>query len=175
MLFRSTVVPHIYAVGDMVGAPALASKAMEQGRRAVRHALNLPLGDAASTIPIGVYTIPEMASIGLDEKMAGERYRNPIVGRAKFEEVARAQISGAGHGLLKMIADPQGERLLGIQVVGDSATELIHLGQMALQQGAMVESFIDNVFNFPTYAEAYRVAALDILTQTSKRQTAEAA
>ncbi len=170
-----TAVPHIYAAGDMVGAPALASKAMEQGRRAVRHALNLPIGDAISTIPIGVYTIPEMASIGLDEKLAGERYRNPLVGRATFEEIARAQISGSNEGLLKMIADPNGERLLGIQIVGESATELIHLGQMALQQGAMVESFIDNVFNFPTYAEAYRVAALDILGQVAKRQTAAAA
>ena len=170
-----TDVPHIYAAGDMVGAPALASKAMEQGRRAVRHALNLPVGDAISTIPIGIYTIPEMASIGLDEKMAKERYRNPIVGRAKFEEVARAQISGASEGLMKMIADPSGERLLGIQIVGESATELIHLGQMALQHGALVESFIDNVFNFPTYAEAYRIAALDIMGQAAKLQTAEAA
>ena len=168
-------VPHIYAVGDMVGAPALASKAMEQGRRAVRHALNLPVGDAASTIPLGIYTIPEMASIGLDEKSARERYRDPLIGRAKFEEVARAQISGAGQGLLKMVADPAGERLLGIQIVGDSATELVHVGQSALQQGATVESFIDNVFNFPTFAEAYRVAALDILGQVAKRHTAAAA
>lgn len=173
--FCQTEVPHIYAVGDMVGAPALASKAMEQGRRAVRHALNLPVGDAASTIPLGVYTIPEMASIGLDEKSARERYREPLIGRAKFEEVARAQISGAGHGLLKMIADPSGDRLLGVQIVGDSATELVHVGQSALQQGATIESFIDNVFNFPTYAEAYRVAALDILGQVAKRQTAAAA
>jgi NAD(P) transhydrogenase len=173
--FCQTDVPHIYAVGDMVGAPALASKAMEQGRRAVRHALNLPVGDAASTIPLGIYTIPEMASIGLDEHGARERYRDPLVGRARFEEVARAQISGTGHGLLKMIADPAGERLLGVQIVGDAATELIHVGQSALQQGAPVESFIDNVFNFPTYAEAYRVAALDILGQAAKRQTAAAA
>ena len=173
--YCQTTMEHIYAVGDMVSGPALASKAMEQGRRAVRHALNLPIGDAASTIPLGIYTIPEMASIGLDEMGARERYRDPLVGRAKFEEIARAQISGGGQGLLKMIADPAGERLLGIQVVGDSATELVHIGQLALQSGATIESFIDNVFNFPTYAEAYRVAALDILTQTSKRQTAEAA
>jgi NAD(P) transhydrogenase len=173
--FCQTDVPHIYAVGDMVGAPALASKAMEQGRRAVRHALNLSVGDAASTIPLGIYTIPEMASIGLDEKGARERYRDPLIGRAKFEEVARAQISGTGQGLLKMVADPAGERLLGVQIVGDSATELVHVGQSALQQGATIESFIDNVFNFPTYAEAYRVAALDILGQVAKRQTAAAA
>lgn len=173
--FCQTEVPHIYAVGDMVGAPALASKAMEQGRRAVRHALNLPIGDAASTIPLGVYTIPEMASIGLDERSTRERYRDPLIGRAKFEEVARAQISGTGHGLLKMVADPAGERLLGVQIVGDSATELVHVGQLALQQGATIESFIDNVFNFPTYAEAYRVAALDILGQVAKRRTEAAA
>jgi NAD(P) transhydrogenase len=173
--FCQTDIPHIYAVGDMVGAPALASKAMEQGRRAVRHALNLPVGDAASTIPLGIYTIPEMAGIGLDEQNARERFQNPLIGRAKFEEVARAQISGAGQGLLKMVADPAGERLLGVQIVGDSATELVHIGQSALQQGATIESFIDNVFNFPTYAESYRIAALDILGQAAKLQSAEAA
>ena len=173
--YCQTTVEHIYAVGDMVSGPALASKAMEQGRRAVRHALNLPVGDAASTIPLGIYTIPEMASIGLDETGARERYKDPLIGRAKFEEIARAQISGGSQGLLKMIADPAGERLLGIQVVGDSATELVHIGQLALQSGATIESFIDNVFNFPTYAEAYRIAALDILGQVAKRQAAKAA
>jgi NAD(P) transhydrogenase len=173
--FCQTDVPHIYAVGDMVGAPALASKAMEQGRRAVRHVLDLPVGDASSTIPLGIYTIPEMASIGLDEAAARERYRNPLIGRAKFEEVARAQISGAGQGLLKMVADPSGEQLLGVQIVGDSATELVHVGQSALQQGANIEFFIDNIFNFPTYAETYRIAALDILGQAAKCKTAEAA
>ncbi|TKB67822.1 MAG: Si-specific NAD(P)(+) transhydrogenase [Nitrospira sp.] len=173
--YCQTNIEHIYAVGDMVSGPALASKAMEQGRRAVRHALNLPVGDAASTIPLGIYTIPEMASIGLDEKSARERYKDPLIGRAKFEEVARAQISGASHGLLKMVADPDGDRLLGVQIVGDSATELVHLGQLALQSSATVESFIDNVFNFPTYAETYRIAALDILGQVAKRRAAKAA
>ncbi|MHC9064840.1 Si-specific NAD(P)(+) transhydrogenase [Nitrospira sp. CMX1] len=173
--FCQTNIEQVYAVGDMVSGPALASKAMEQGRRAVRHALNLPVGDAASTIPLGIYTIPEMSSIGLDERGARERYKDPLIGRAKFEEIARAQISGGGKGLLKMIADPAGERLLGVQVVGDSATELVHIGQLALQSGVTIESFIDNVFNFPTYAEAYRIAALDILGQVAKRQQAKAA
>ena len=173
--YCQTNIEHIYAIGDMVSGPALASKAMEQGRRAVRHALNLSVGDAASTIPLGIYTIPEMASIGLDEAGARERYKDPLIGRAKFEEIARAQISGGGQGLLKMVADPAGERLLGVQVVGDSATELVHIGQLALQSGSTIESFIDNVFNFPTYAEAYRIAALDILGQVAKRQTAKAA
>jgi NAD(P) transhydrogenase len=173
--YCQTNIDHIYAIGDMASGPALASKAMEQGRRAVRHALNLPIGDAASTIPLGIYTIPEMASIGLDEKSARERYKDPLIGRAKFEEIARAQISGAGYGLLKMVADPAGERLLGVQVVGDSATELVHLGQLALQGSSTIESFIDNVFNFPTYAEAYRIAALDILGQVAKRRAENAA
>jgi NAD(P) transhydrogenase len=173
--FCQTDIPHIYAVGDMVDGPALASKAMEQGRRAVRHALDLPIGDAASTIPLGIYTIPEMASIGLDEQSARERYREPLIGRAKYEEVARAQISGAGQGLLKMVADPTGEQLLGVQIVGDSSTELVHIGQLALQQSATIESFIDNVFNFPTYAETYRVAALDIAGQAAKRRASQAA
>jgi NAD(P) transhydrogenase len=173
--FCQTNVTHIYAVGDMVSGPALASRAMEQGRRAARHALGLPIGDEMSTIPLGIYTIPEMASIGLDEKSAQERHKDPLIGRAKFEEIARAQISGVGYGLLKMVADPEGERLLGVQIVGDSATELVHVGQLALQNGATIESFIDNIFNFPTYAEAYRIAALDILGQVAKRRTAKAA
>jgi len=173
--YCQTGIAHIYAVGDMAEGPALASKAMEEGRRAIRHALNLPIGDAASTIPLGIYTIPEMGSIGLDEKGARERYQDPLIGRAKFEEIARAQISGAGHGLLKMVADPEGERLLGVQVVGDSATELVHIGQLALQSSATIESFIDNIFNFPTYAEGYRIAALDILGQVAKRRAAKAA
>jgi len=174
--YGQTAVPHIYAVGDMVGSPSLASRAMEQGRRAVSHALGLSVGEAANQFPIGIYTIPEIASIGLDEEQAGVRYRGPIVGRARFTEIAKGQITGACDGLLKLIADPSGERLLGVQIVGEDATELIHLGQMALQDGATIDRFIDTIFSFPTFAEAYRVAALDILGQRRKQHnTAEAA
>ncbi len=173
--FCQTSVSHIYAVGDMSGPPALASRAMEQGRRAVCHALGLPLGESSDQIPLGIYTLPEMSSIGLDEDMAIARYRGPIIGRARFSEVARGQISGISDGLLKMVADPAGERLLGVQIIGEGATELIHLGQLALQQGSTIDTFVDNIFNFPTLAEAYRVAALDILGQRRKRQLASAA
>lgn len=172
--FCQTSVPHIYAVGDMSGPPALASRAMEQGRRAVCHALRLPLGLSSDQVPLGIYTLPEIASIGLDEDMAMARYRGPIIGRARFNEVARGQISGITEGLLKMIADPTGTRLLGVQIIGEGATELIHLGQLALRQGSSIDTFIDNIFNFPTLAEAYRVAALDILGQR-QRQAAAAA
>ena len=166
-----TAVPHIYAAGDMLGRPpALASQAMEDGRRAVSQALGLPVGESVNQVPIGIYTIPEIASIGLDEEQAAARYRGPLVGRAPFTEIAKGQITGACEGLLKLVTDPSGERLLGVQIVGEHATELIHLGQMALQDGATIDRFIDTIFGFPTFAEAYRVAALDILGQRRKRQ-----
>ena len=170
--YGQTPVPHIFAAGDMLGRPpALASQAMEDGRRAVSHALGLPVGDSLNQVPIGIYTIPEIASIGLDEEQAAARYRGPLVGRARFTEIAKGQITGSCDGLLKLIADPSGERLLGVQIVGEHATELIHLGQMALQDGATIDRFIDSIFSFPTFAEGYRVAALDILGQRRKRQS----
>lgn len=150
--------------------PALASQAMEDGRRAVSQALGLPVGESVNQVPIGIYTIPEIASIGLDEEQAAARYRGPLVGRAPFTEIAKGQITGACEGLLKLVTDPSGERLLGVQIVGEHATELIHLGQMALQDGATIDRFIDTIFGFPTFAEAYRVAALDILGQRRNRQ-----
>jgi NAD(P) transhydrogenase len=170
-----TAIPHIYGVGDLIGPPGLASSAMEQGRRAVCHALGLPEGDSAGIIPIGVYTIPEMASIGLDETAARKRYREVMIGRAKFNEIARGQISSIRNGLLKMVADPTGECLLGVQIIGEGATELIHVGQIALQHAATVDSFVENIFNFPTLAETYRVAALDIVGQRQKRLASIAA
>lgn len=160
-----TSVPHIYAVGDVIGAPALASASMEQGRRAMCHAFGLPQGQAPETIPLGVYTIPEMSSVGLCETEAISRFGSVLVGRARFEEVARGQIAAIEDGLLKLVADTRGERVLGVQIVGEGAAELVHLGQMALHAGAHVDVFIDNIYNFPTMAEAYRVAALDIARQ----------
>lgn len=170
--YGQTEVPHIFAAGDMLGRPpALASRAMEDGRRAVSYALGIPIGDSLNQVPVGIHTIPEIASIGLDEEQAADRYRGPLVGRARFTEIAKGQITGACNGLLKLIADPSGERLLGVQIVGENATELIHLGQMALQDGATIDRFIDSIFSFPTFAEGYRVAALDILGQRRKQQS----
>ncbi|MGE3172743.1 MAG: Si-specific NAD(P)(+) transhydrogenase [Planctomycetota bacterium] len=160
-----TAVPHIFAVGDVIGPPSLASSSMEQGRRAVRAALQLPLGAGAETIPTGIYTIPEMASVGLSEADATKRYGHCLVGRSRFEELARGQITGSTEGLLKLVVEPQGLFVVGCQIVGEGATELIHLAQMALMTGACAETFVENIFNFPTLAEAYRVAALDVLAQ----------
>ncbi|MFN0242186.1 MAG: Si-specific NAD(P)(+) transhydrogenase [Planctomycetota bacterium] len=160
-----TAVPHIYAAGDVIGPPALATASMEQGRRAIRHALGLPLGTALETIPVGIYTVPEMASVGLSEAEATQRFGGAVVGRAHFAELARGQINGDTEGLLKLVADPRGQKLLGAQIIGEGAAELIHLAQMALIGGLGIDAFVDNNFNFPTLAEGYRVAALEIAAQ----------
>ncbi len=163
-----TTVPHIYAVGDVIGPPSLASCSMEQGRRAVCHALSLDSGDAPEHIPMGIFTIPEMSSVGLSEQDAIDKYGGALVGRANFHEIARGQISGMTNGLLKLVADANGEKLLGVHIVGEGATELIHIGQMGLLHNIAIDRFVDNIFNFPTLAEAYRVAALDIAKQRKK-------
>jgi NAD(P) transhydrogenase len=163
-----TAVPHVYAAGDVIGPPALAASSMEQGRRAVRHALGLELGPPHDTIPSGIYTIPELASVGIGEAEAQRRGLAIVVGRARFEELARGQINGETEGLLKLVCDARGERLLGAQILGEGATELIHLAQMAMVGELPVSTFVENVFNFPTLAEAYRVAALDVAGQLVK-------
>jgi NAD(P) transhydrogenase len=157
-----TRVPHIYAVGDVIGPPSLASSSAEQGRRAVCHALGLGVGMPPELTPIGVYTVPEMSAVGLTEAQVIAQYGSAVVGRARFDEVARGRISAVEDGLLKLVADPKGERLLGVHVIGEGASELVHVGQMALMAGFGVDMFIDTIFNFPTLAEAYRVAAFDI-------------
>ena len=163
-----TSVPHIYGAGDVIGPPALAASSMEQGRRAVRHALGVPLGPSPNTIPAGIYTIPEMSSIGLTEAEAIQKHGSAVIGRARFDELARGQINGETEGLVKLICDPAGEYVLGAQIVGEGATELIHLAQMAMVGRMPVTTFIENVFNFPTLAEAYRIAALDVVEQRSR-------
>jgi len=163
-----TAVRHIFAAGDVIGPPALASASMEQGRRAVRAALGLPLGAGAETIPAGIYTIPEIASVGLSEADAKRRHGDCLVGRSRFDELARGQIAGCTEGLLKLVVAPD-LRVVGCQILGEGATELIHVAQMALMTGATAATFVENIFNFPTLAEAYRVAALDVLAQQQQR------
>ncbi|MFT5693362.1 MAG: NAD(P) transhydrogenase [Oceanicoccus sp.] len=165
--FFKTVVDNIYAAGDVVGPPSLASVSMEQGRRASCAALGLDMSEMTNTIPGGIYAIPELSTVGISESQAVEDYGNPIVGVARFDEIARGQISGVQDGLLRLIADPQGKKLLGVQIIGEGATELIHIGQMGLLSNMDIDAFVDNIFNFPTMAEAYRVAALHIVGQRS--------
>jgi NAD(P) transhydrogenase len=167
-----TAVAHIYAAGDVIGPPALAASSMEQGRRAARHVFGLPLDATTETIPSGIYTIPEMSCVGLSEGEARKRHGAVLVGRARFEELARGQISGDTQGMLKLVADPEAGRVLGAQIIGEGATELIHLAQLAMIGGMTVDTFVNNVFNFPTLAEAYRVAALECIAQRAKLRLA---
>jgi NAD(P) transhydrogenase len=166
-----TAVPHIYAVGDVIGPPSLASASMEQGRRAICHALGLPPLARGDLIPTGVYTVPEMSSVGLSAEEAERRGLKVIVGRASFDQVARGQISGIDDGLLKLVADEHGQKILGVQIVGDGSTDLVHVGMMALLAGQDVDVFVENIFNFPTLAEAYRVAAFDVIQQRVRATT----
>lgn len=157
--------PRVYAIGDIIGPPSLASAAIEQGRRAVHDALDRPLGQAAHIVPMGIYTIPEISTVGLSVAEAEQKYGGAIVGTANFCNVARGLINGNTDGICKLVADPTGKKLLGAHLFGDGATELIHVAQMALFANAAPDIFVDNIFNFPTLAEVYRHAALAIIAQ----------
>ncbi|MCC7398395.1 MAG: Si-specific NAD(P)(+) transhydrogenase [Planctomycetes bacterium] len=166
-----TAVPHIYAAGDVIGPPSLASASMDQGRRAMRAAFNLPTAPGSDLIPTGIYTIPEISSVGVTEAEAAKR--GPVVvGRANFAELARGQIAGCPDGMLKLVIEPTSRRLLGCQIVGEGATELVHLAQMAMMTGSDVSMFVERIFNFPTLAEGYRVAAFDALEKLGVPQPA---
>jgi NAD(P) transhydrogenase len=159
-----TCVDNIYAVGDVIGFPALASTSMEQGRRAICHALKQDMGTPFENVPMGIYTIPEISCIGLREDEAREKYDKVFVASANFQEVARGEISDIQDGLLKMICSTEG-KILGVHIIGEGATELVHVAQMAILGNLPVTTFIENVMNFPTLAEAYRVAAIKIQKQ----------
>jgi NAD(P) transhydrogenase len=164
-----TAIPNIYAAGDVIGPPSLASASMEQGRRASCNALGIRLGSMNEIIPTGIFAIPELSSVGLSEQQAREKHGEIIVGRADFEEVARGQINGIDNGMLKIVCDSDGKKVLGVMIVGEGATELVHIGQMALLHNADVDIFVESIFNFPTLAEAYRVAALSVIGQRTQR------
>lgn len=167
-----TAIPHIYAVGDVIGPPSLASVSMEQGRRAVCAIRGEKQRYKISLVPIGIYAVPELSSVGLSEQQAREEYGNDIlIGRAPFESVARGQIAGIQEGMLKMIADPDGKKILGVHIVAEGATDLIHVGEMAILNDNGVDTFLENILNFPTLGEAYRIAAIDIATQRDHRQS----
>jgi NAD(P) transhydrogenase len=156
---------HIYGVGDVVGFPALAATSMEQGRRAARHALGLVSDSSTMGIPVGIFTIPELSSVGLTEEAAREQLGPVLVGRACFDEVARGHISGIEDGILKLVVRADDLRIVGAHIVGDGATELVGIAQMAMAADMTAAALVENIFNFPTLAEAYRIAALDVLRQ----------
>ncbi|HEX5933660.1 MAG TPA: Si-specific NAD(P)(+) transhydrogenase [Pseudorhizobium sp.] len=156
-----TSVPHIYAAGDVVGFPSLASTSMEQGRIAARHAIGAPASEPPQYFPYGIYAVPEISTCGLTEEEVMERGIPYETGIAHFRETSRGHIMGLDTGLLKMIFSRKTRRLLGVHIVGEGATELVHIGQAVLNLKGTVDYFVENTFNYPTLAEAYKIAGLD--------------
>ena len=162
--FFQTEVPHIYAVGDIIGFPSLASASMEQGRQAVCHAFGAST-HRMGEIPYGLFTVPEISLIGKNEQQLTSEQVPYEMGIARFSEIARGQIAGDRTGMLKLLFHRESLEVLGIHVIGDSATEIVHIGQAVMAFGGTIEYFSDTVFNYPTMAECYKVAALDGLNK----------
>lgn len=156
-----TSVAGIYAAGDVIGFPSLASTSMEQGRVAACHAFGVALPPAPDSFPYGIYAVPEISTVGLSEERARATGASYEVGIARFRETSRGHIMGVDSGFLKLIFDRGTRRLLGAHIVGEGATELIHIGQAVINLAGTVEFFVNNTFNYPTLAEAYKIAGLD--------------
>jgi len=160
-----TDVDHIYAVGDVIGFPALAATSMEQGRLAAYHAFGEPANSLVALQPIGIYTIPEISYCGQTEDELTTSSVPYEVGISRYRELARGQIIGDSYGMLKLLVSTQSRKLLGVHVFGSQATELVHLGQAMMTCGGTVDQLVDTVFNYPTLSEAYKVAALDAVNK----------
>ncbi|MDF0677344.1 MAG: Si-specific NAD(P)(+) transhydrogenase [Nitrospira sp.] len=163
-----TAIPHIYAVGDVVGFPALASTSMQQGRHAACHAFGHPDRTDISLLPYGIYAIPEISMVGRNEEELREAEVPYGVGIARYEEIARGQLIGDETGMLKLLFHRHTRHLLGVHAIGEGATELIHIGQAVMAFHGKIDYFIDTVFNYPTLAECYKVAALDGMNRSPR-------
>ena len=141
--------PHIYAAGDVIGFPSLAATSMEQGRAAACHAFGAPMPAAIRPIPIGIYAVPELSSVGLTEEQVRAKGIAYECGTARFRETSRGHIMGLGSGMLKLIVEIATRRLLGVHIIGEGATELVHMGQAVINLGGTIDYFIDNSFNYP--------------------------
>lgn len=156
-----TSVPHIYAAGDVIGFPSLAATSMVQGRLSACHMFKHSYRNKLEYFPYGIYAVPEISMVGATEKDLKAKNIPYETGTARFREVARGQILGLRKGILKMLFAVDDHRLLGVHIIGEGATELIHIGQAVITLGGTLEYFVDSAFNYPTLAEAYKVAALD--------------
>jgi NAD(P) transhydrogenase len=160
-----TSVPHIYAVGDVVGFPSLASASAEQGRLAACHLFGVPTHAGEAPLPIGIYSIPEISFVGRTEPELTEAVIPYEIGISRYRELARGQILGESHGLVKLLVSPSDRTLLGVHAFGAGATEVVHIGQAVMGLGGTIDYLVESVFNYPTFAEAYKVAALDALNK----------
>jgi NAD(P) transhydrogenase len=166
-----TSVPSIYAAGDVIGFPSLASTSMEQGRVAACHAFGMPLPPAPESFPYGIYAVPEISTVGQTEeevRASGVAYE---CGIARFAATSRGHIMGVSSGFLKLIFALDSRRLLGAHIVGEGATELIHIGQAVINLKGTVDFFVENTFNYPTLAEAYKVAGLDAWNRLRRQES----
>jgi len=167
-----TVVPNILAAGDVIGFPALAATSMEQGRVAVCHAFGFAYKKSvAELVPYGIYTIPELSSVGETEQTCREKGIPYVAGTARYAENARGKIAGDTEGLLKLLVDRRTRRLIGVHVIGERATELVHIGQAVVHLGGSIDTFIEMVFNFPSLAEAYKYAAYECLGKLARQES----
>jgi NAD(P) transhydrogenase len=170
-----TTVPGIYAAGDVIGFPALASTSMEQGRVAMSHAFGLPYKrQLSNTLPLAVYTIPEIAQVGLTEDDCQKEGIPYLVGRSYYDKSPRGQIVGDLAGMLKLVFSPTDKKLLGVHHIGELASELVHIGALVIAEGGTIDTFISAVFNYPTLADSYKYAAYDGLGNWEKWQAASA-
>jgi NAD(P) transhydrogenase len=160
-----TEVDHIYAVGDVIGFPSLAATSMEQGRLAALHACGEQVHGILALQPLGIYTIPEISFVGRTEDELTATRVPFEVGISRYRELARGQIIGDSYGMLKLLVSPDDRSLLGVHVFGTGATELVHIGQAVMGCGGTVDYLVDAVFNYPTLAESYKVAALDAMNK----------
>jgi NAD(P) transhydrogenase len=170
-----TAIAHIYAVGDVIGFPSLASTSMEQGRIAACAAFGEIAHAPPEFFPYGIYSVPEISTVGMSEEQVRERAIPYETGIARFRETSRGHIMGLSSGFMKMIFSLETRRLLGVHIVGEGATELIHIGQAVLNLGGGLDYFVENAFNYPTLAEAYKIAALDAYNRMPQRQPSAAA
>jgi NAD(P) transhydrogenase len=164
-----TEVEHIYAAGDVIGFPSLASTSMEQGRIAAGHAFNIPVPHAPEFFPYGIYAVPEISMVGMTEQEVRQRGIAYECGIARFRETSRGHITGVTSGMMKLIFSLKTRRLLGTHIIGEGATELVHIGQAVVNLKGTLEYFMENTFNYPTLAEAYKIAALDAWNRMPRR------
>jgi NAD(P) transhydrogenase len=163
-----TAVPHIYAVGDVIGFPSLASTSMEQGRLAACHAFGVQAKSVPALFPLAIYAIPEISMVGRTEEELTKQGIPYEIGKSFYKEIARGHIVGDTTGLLKLIFHLETRDLLGVHIIGEGASDLVHIGQAVLSFGGKVDYFVDTVFNYPTLAECYKTAALDGINRLAR-------
>ena len=165
-----TTAQRVYAAGDVVGPPGLASVSMEQARVAVCHAFGFPLHQVVDRLlPVGIYTVPEVASVGMTEEAAAAAGIDYEVGRAWFERNTKAVVAGDPEGLVKLVFEREAGRVLGVHILGAEAAELVHQGQAVIRHGGSIHEFVQTTFNVPTRSDAYKYAAYDGLKRMEAR------